>query len=39
MEGIIGMEGKLLSKAEKETLIKPVVQSIPTYLMSVYRLP
>ena len=30
---------KLLSQAGKEIMIKVVVQSIPTYSMSVFRLP
>ncbi|KAK9905261.1 hypothetical protein M0R45_000372 [Rubus argutus] len=34
-----GWEGKILSRAGKETLIKVVVQAIPTYTMSVFQLP
>ncbi|XP_021724729.1 uncharacterized protein LOC110692045 [Chenopodium quinoa] len=34
-----GYKGRLLSRAEKEVLIKSVIQAILTYLMGVYKLP
>lgn len=34
-----GWEGKLLSQAGREVLIKSVIQSIPTYVMSCFKLP
>ena len=36
---IQGWKGQLLSRAEKEILIKAVTQSIPTYTMGVFQLP
>ena len=34
-----GWKEKILSKAEKEILIKVVVQAIPTYSMSCFKIP
>lgn len=34
-----GWEGKFLSQAGREVLIKSVIQSIPTYVMSCFKLP
>ena len=36
---IQGWKGQLLSKVEKEVLIKAVAQSIPIYSMGVFQLP
>lgn len=36
---MLGWKGSLLSRAEKEIMLKTVVQSIPNYLMSVFLLP
>ena len=34
-----GWEGKLLSQASREVLIKSVIQAIPTYAMGCFKLP
>ena len=36
---VLGWKEKFISKASREILIKSVVQSIPTYYMSLFRLP
>ena len=38
-EKMQGWKEKLLSQASKEVMIKVVIQSIPTYSMSVFELP
>ena len=41
MEKAIGMgwEGKLLSQAGREVLIKVVIQAIPTFAMGCFKIP
>ena len=39
MEEASRMEGKLLSQVGREVLIKSVIQTIPTYSMSCFKLP
>jgi len=34
-----GWEGKLLSQAGREFLIKAIIQAIPTYAMGCFKLP
>ena len=34
-----GWEGKLLSQAGREVLIKAVIQAIPTYTMGCFKIP
>lgn len=34
-----GWEGKLLSQASREVLIKAIIQAIPTYAMGCFKLP
>ena len=36
---IQGWEGKLLSQAGREVLIKSVIQAIPTYTMECFKIP
>ena len=33
------MEGKLLSQAGREVLIKSIIQAIPTYTMGCFKIP
>lgn len=39
MDKVTGMEGKLLSQARREVLIKFVIQAIPTYAIGCFKLP
>ncbi|XP_074266449.1 uncharacterized protein LOC141589722 [Silene latifolia] len=36
---VSGWRGKILSRAGKEVLIKAVVNSLPTYVMSIFKIP
>lgn len=36
---IQGWKERLLSRASKEVLIKSIIQVIPTYMMSIFRIP
>lgn len=36
---LVGWKEKLLSQADKESLIKVVAQTIPTYTMSYFKIP
>lgn len=36
---VMGWKEKFISKADREILIKTVVQAIPTYSMSLFKLP
>jgi len=38
-KGVMGWKEKFISKARREIFIKTVAQAIPTYLMSIFKLP
>lgn len=39
MKKVQGWKERLLSQAGKEVLIKSVIQAIPIYMMSIFRIP